>query len=218
MLKKTTVVMLPTNEKAVLSKDEFNHLFLGNYNSHDDGLNQHLYFISDDEIKDGVWQYDSWGKSISKATRSKEAGESHGFRKIIATTDSSLINDGFRSDTKILMPQPSQGFLEIYVVEYNKGNQIKEVLVEYEEYCKDISCGKNSCYLTNKCENLGFNLKVNSKDNTITIKKVKESWSREEVATLINKFSDDVYNGYYVAKLDVESILDQTDIWIEQNL
>jgi len=40
----------------------------------------------------------------------------------------------------LLLPQPSKSFIEKYVEEYNKGNQIVDVLVEYEntrEYWKD---------------------------------------------------------------------------------
>ena len=45
-------------------------------------------------------------------------------KKIIATT----------TDSSLVLPQPSKQFIQKYVEEYNKGREIKEVLVEYEEY------------------------------------------------------------------------------------
>ena len=57
-------------------------------------------------------------------------------------------------------------------------------------------------------------LKVNPKDNTITIKKVKESWNREEAIELCKKSFD--------KGLKAESFQLDMDFnfynWIEQNL
>ncbi len=51
-------------------------------------------------------------------------------------------------------------------------------------------------------------LKVNSKDNTITIKRVKDSWNREEIIKLLDE---------YMMYFQFHSISDK-DNWIEQNL
>ena len=61
-----------------------------------------------------------------------------GYREVLATTDTSLKIDNPNYDigrlAYITLPQPSQQFIEKYIESYNKGREIKEVLVEYEEY------------------------------------------------------------------------------------
>lgn len=190
MYKKVNVVMLPTNEKANLYLHETKGLHLlapveheqGRYN----GSNQHIYILSDDEIKEGDWCY---SKSLDLVYQVKglplSAMDS---KKIIATTDKStkLELDGYRGNLlpdvsfDIEMPQSSRSFIEKYVEEYNKGNVITEVMVEYEteEYCLPMP----NIHIKQYREIL----KINS-DNTINIKPIKNSWSREEVVELLRK-------------------------------
>ena len=108
---------------------------------------QHLYIISDDEIKDGDYfladnrlnttsnkGLPNW--VLCKCTKVKNSwvycneipDEGHNgdwCKKIIATTDESLN-----------LPQPSQQFIQKYIEEYNKGNIITDVLVEYDTRSK----------------------------------------------------------------------------------
>jgi hypothetical protein len=56
---------------------------------------------------------------------------------------------------------------------------------------------------------IDFTLKVNPKDNTITIRKIKDNWNREEVINLIQKLETDGAD-YFGQKF-----LEQ---WIENNL
>ena len=98
-----------------------------------------------------------------------------GYREVLATTDESLN-----------LPQPSQQFIQKYIEEYNRGNIITDVLVEYEL----ISNEEYFLNTINPDENVPYfdeNLKINSKDNTITIKKVKDNWNREEVDRLLDE-------------------------------
>lgn len=109
-------------------------------------------------------------------------------KKIIATTNT-LLNSGMKHgklynvqaiNTKyqhISLPQPSKQFIEKYIEEYNKGNVITDIFVEYKqgEWFTEIDDdGGNSTF--------DYVLKV-SPDNTVTIatKKQKDSWSRDEV-------------------------------------
>jgi hypothetical protein len=68
-------------------------------------------------------------------------------------------------------PRPSTLFLEKYAEEYNKGKQIKEVLIEFDSmrsadsFDLEVYSGK---------------IKINPKDNTVTIKRVKDSWDKAE--------------------------------------
>jgi len=48
--------------------------------------------------------------------------------------------------------------------------------------------------------------------------KAAELYASSMAADLIKLFAEDVYKGYYVAKLDVEDILDQTYKWIEKHI
>ena len=183
--------------------------------------NQHLYIISDDEIKEGDWIMIKDDNYIFKS-KSDYSTEWKDRCKIIATTDASLG-----------LPQPSQQFIEKYIEEYNKGNVITDVLVEelrssdgyYDE--QDIWHWKT------------LGLKINPKDNTITIKEVKDNYTREEVdrmldeqasrttAEMLEKFKD-----YKSREEVIELITDAMssctngtsshcqdfDKWIEENL
>lgn len=211
--KKTKVVMLTTNEKAsslsVLNSGKLNYgaEAMSSINT----KLQHLYFLSDEEIKEGDWCVDKH-KVVFKQETDKIFSEFTGSKKIIATTDKSLmwhdktpIGENVNGLWKIL-PQPSQSFIEKFVEEYNKGNVITEVMVEYEYSYRKNDDG----------EDIGFPvheplvLKINPKDNTITIRKIKDSWSREEVIELLHKRMEYTFGEDYDKST--------TDKWIEENL
>ena len=51
--KKAKVVMLPSDEETNIQQNKFNKLFFSEQKkSYSDTINQHLYIISDDEIKE----------------------------------------------------------------------------------------------------------------------------------------------------------------------
>ena len=94
-----------------------------------------------------------------------------GYKEILSSTD--VLLD---------LPQPSQQFIQKYIEEYNKDNIITDVLVEYE-------------YLLNDNTVIPYwNLKVNPKDNTITIRKVKENYTKEEVIKLLEKYTSFIWS------------------------
>ena len=137
---------------------------------------QHLYFTSDEEIKEGDWILDTRTGKIAQNINTYIKKFNDAIKKIIASTDPYLE-----------LPKPSNAFIEKYISEYNKGNILEKVLVEY--YKGHVNVYKESTPVD--CKIIYFNefgefegLKV-SKDNTITISKVKDSWSREEVIELI---------------------------------
>lgn len=181
------VVILSTNHEASLKGNELwinieGKLKLSKPNSICPGPQsfQHLYFISDEEIKEGDWCFNSFDNQIWKYKSSPCPlpywGNKDTLTKIIATTDSSLG-----------LPQPSPSFIKAYIEEYNQGNVITDVLVEYyvdykihceisREDCSKI-CGKSiGCEL---CSKANWKLKLDS-NNTITTKKIKDSWNYEE--------------------------------------
>lgn len=161
---------------------------------------QHLYFISDREIKEGdifLHEYEDGKKLIhfcadfspTNMIRIKESNtylNSVGSYKIEATTNPSLE-----------LPLIPQLFVEKYVAE--QGN-IKEVMIE----------------MTNTHIPDGWNHEIpkTRKDNTVIVHRVKGSWTREEVAELIKKAVSDT-----VMACQLTSIRSFTcDEWIEQNL
>lgn len=180
MEKKIQVVMLASDKESTL------HLFTGNKqglylypenmsvipkNPH--CLNQHLYFLSDDEIKEGDWYYtkNADGVYINKCCKLELKKEhiyylkSDNCKKIITLTDKSL-----------KLPEPSKEWIEYFVSEYNKGNIITEVTVEYiSEYFE----GEEKPWIT--WEETRLKTKA---DNTINIK-MKETWY-----DIVNKFTE----------------------------
>lgn len=229
--KKTKVVMLPTNEKANLLLTGRNDLYYSSKLS-DFSLKeyidrfQHLYFLSNEEIKDGEYgfcmnlfnkgnqPYQIIFKMDSEQRQAMiELGgqKNANVFKIIATTQI-LRNSPILTDLtgRWFLPQPSQSFIEKFVEEYNKGNQITEVLVEYEEgkYNLDELRERHLKGLPHSYDYC--NLKINPKDNTITIRKAKDSWSREEVIELLHRRMEYTFGGDYDKST--------TDKWIEENL
>ncbi len=116
--------------------------------------------------------------------------------KIIATTDISLTITNYNNGTWSYLPQPSQQFIKQYIEEYNKGNVITKVEVEY--WCGETNC--NCATRQQDCFRAKQNqvIKINP-DNTINIKPIKDSWSREEVIELINKA---IKEGFYLSDCD----------------
>lgn len=234
--KKAKVILLPTNEKSKITlsfkERSFNQLIepkltlikesnyqLSNIQS------QHLYIISDDEIKEGDYILNIETNNIFKAD-SIEYLESHNIiedfdksfyinskyvKKVIATTDIKLgtceYSDRYRESYFNPLPQPSQQFIEKYIEEYNKGNVITDVLVEYE----------GEALYTEQQYFKGYkdNLKINPKNNTITIKKVKDSWNREEVVQLLIDCCAEISSIH--GKLKGKEPADLYK-WIEENL
>ena len=137
--------------------------------------NGYLYLLSDDEIKEGDWclQFHKTNTNIPiNVVKYKNYGEgNYYFKKIIATTDSSLeifdkeLSNRHSVKVNILLPQLSKQFIEKYIEEYNKGNVITDVLVEYESDFNSCFCTKDICN-GNNCPK---KLKVNPKDNSLLI-------------------------------------------------
>lgn len=210
--KKTKVVMLPTNEKAPICKG-YSKLFISDTN-YKDKQYQHLYFLSDDEIKEGDWFVGFADGSISPFVRQADKSTvdinnwqlntkgTSSNKKIIATTDKNLMwLDRSEKNPELArpnglwkcLPQPSEGFIQKFVESYNSGNQISEVDVEYNHLLTTFGIDEES-------------LKINPKDNTITIKKAKDTWSRDEVINLLQQFNNDKSGAFDCTK------------WIEENL
>ena len=225
--KKTKVVMLSTNEPskignlATYQKRSLAKVIKEGINPKDSTLQfWNLYIISDDEIKEGDWCIDS---NAIIFQHKNHFPISIGQRKIIATTNPLLKIeiDGNRGDLlpdvsfDINLPQPSQQFIQKYIEEYNKGNVITDILVKYELISNEEYFG-NTVNPDNDVPYFDEKLKINPKDNTITIKKVKDSYSREEVIEFGNKVKEYCKNGCKPDSL--HRVFFEWDKWIEENL
>ena len=209
------------------------------YFTSDDEIKRGDYCILDneeviqvDEIKTG-----NLGKVIVSIS-SEKGSVVHSYdlcKKIIATTNNSLRTNSIYNIIRIFLhhysfdagifgnkskkiklaqifeiPKPPQSFIKNYIEEYNKGNVITNVLIEYEItksevfYSNDVPCNS---------------IKINPKDNTITIKKVKDSWTREEVENLCRKAVRDNCNlPISQQPYSFSDLKEQEDKWIEENL
>ena len=227
MYKNCNVVMLPTNENASnivkILKDTISYTTTENISG---GTYQHLYITSDEEIKEGdytiycsIWlckilkHYGDQVLVVKVHDNTQIIVLIPEHKKIIATTDKNLVTkyDERFEDVTInknslnqKLPQLPQQFIYDYIAEYNKGNVITEVMVEYNEK--------------------GIIQRGRGGERTITIRKIKDSWSREEVVELLFKCQDEVTypeTYYEPCKGDDENrkeFKDDMEEWIEENL
>jgi hypothetical protein len=148
MKKKAQVIMLPTTQdsRIFIHDGKLQSCYDGGaaVANDIDWKCQHLYIVSDDKIKEGDWCLFFWdgmkdgelGQIGSEPQRYfPENGHTlnRNLRKIIATTDTQLLVQGFTSKESkewksiFELPQPSQSFIESYCK-----NPVDKVMVEYE--------------------------------------------------------------------------------------
>lgn len=178
---------------------------------------QHIYITLDEEIKEGDWYCSPTG-IVSQHNGTEKLPD--GWKKIIATTDKSLkINllEGIKHAPENWreLPQIPQSFIEYFVDQYNKGNIITDIMVEYEEdliKIYDISGGHPGGHWESNPINEGLKLIINP-DNTINIKPIKDSWNIKELSGILS-----MYKQYIFSKTGRETEILPTDKWIESNL
>lgn len=214
--------------------------YTGNVNKEDrkkqyqDCIAQHLYIISDDEIKEGDYFINEQPYNKLSLWKCEDGiiPKSLNPRKVIATTDPNLqyrcnccFGTGIIEEEPCRtciggytgkLPQPSKAFIE----KYCKVGGIDEVMVDYQNfYVKGnytntcVICGKTF----NETDKLGFVcpdhiLPIVSKDNTITIHSIKDSWNREEVERLLCKYR------MFLGASDNHFTLGKHNEWIADNL
>jgi len=183
-----------------------------------------LYFITDDEIKEGDWCLFFWdgntkdelGK-VGSEPQQYLPSEGHtlnrNLRKIIATTDPKLHSTRLKDcpinpeDNMVSVrgvSKPPKSFIE----EYCKVGGIDEVDVEYGLFhdgnFKDDDDETHAFKATRKP-------KITS-NNEIIIHPIKDSWTREEVLKIIKDFAYCLYEKHgHPDPVD-------TAIWIKENL
>lgn len=202
-LKRTKIVILPTTNKSNIILSGFNTLFKTPPMSvKTSDTYQHLYILSDEEIKEGDWCINKNGVLFKQET-DKIFPLFNGSKKVIATTDPKLHKDGI---AKIPIT-----FIEEYITEYNKGNIIELVNVEYQRYWEYNDINFSHKTLSEPAD--GEILKLH-KDNTIIIHKIKDSWNREE-------YIEGMWQAYKKANTifeDEVALKNEFNKWIEKIL
>lgn len=161
-------------------------------------------------------------------------------------TETIVENGGFKYEHPVFksLPKPSKQFIEKWVEEYNKSNIVTEALIE-AELLKPLKGDKvfiggkerivteGAVFSTNfdgyyfytsfndawRCEE--YRLKLDSQ-NQITIRKQKNSWSREELPidamiTLRNSLNTPIFKRKFIGSV-MSDALKEMDNWIEENL
>jgi hypothetical protein len=222
---KSKIVILPTKDESCVLKNKY--IMAGNqilpYSEmqklHSEGTDaelelrgfehQHLYFTSDEEIKEGEHCIVDGGNGrIGVDIFYSHVKYSVTPKKIIATTDpkfiySEIFEGYYIEDNRIvatpkankMLPQPSQDFIK----EYCDAGGIDEVMIEMEDK-GIVQTGRGG-------------------KRNINIRKIKDSWSREEVKELMQK-------SWYEAEVSTSRRLSTTVTfdrsgcikWIEKNL
>ncbi len=212
MWKEHEIILLPTDTEAAIWLRPDSNLSLSIkgqpplYGKNKlDWKGQALYILSDEEIQIGDYyvehtqikpdRYEIYQRTIDDVTIENS-------KKIIATTDTSLFiqTGGFNGFTKYQekdFPKISQSFIELFVSEYNKGNKLTKVFIEYKsKYKKECDCFKvditDGCNVKEHCEIIE-NLKIDS-FNTVNIRPIKDSFTRGEVEKQIDNLLDIVGN------------------------
>ena len=198
MLKKCKVVTLPTNEKALLQYiPESKSLAVRPYdreNPHNIidnlGIPQHLYILSDEDIQVGDWVYLKHDTvSSNKVQKVLKIRIDNGRQSIITKNTVDFVENYSKviasTNPSLYLPSLSNAF----IAKYCKKGGIDQIMVQYD---------------TSEF------LKVSS-DNTITIKSIKDTYSKEEVRDLLLELWDDVKNDQVHFDQDVEN-------WIKENL
>ena len=198
---KCNVVMLPTKNESSLWINCENKLKIHIKDRMCPGKQefQYLYITLDEKLSKDEWYCSPMG--IVSIYNGIEKLPSN-WRKIIATTDESLILNNNTAFAK-LFPQLSQQFIQHYIEEYNKGNIITKVEIEYI-----------ADYESNSMSIGSPELKITS-HNTINIKPIKDIYNRKEVIKLLNDFGEHVCEQLLGHKL---IMIGELDKWCKENL
>lgn len=227
MKKECNVVMLPTENKANLfltgNKLEYKESFtehgqknltkmLNSCNS----FAQHLYFTSNDEIKEGDWYIVFYNQGNPAVTKSIGERIDSRCKKIIATTDESLWEipnsvPGFNFPDRLGLPHIPTSFIKAYV---EANGKIDTVSVEMEEI---DGFGNTKHFITNYRE---YQLKLRP-DNTVIVHQSK-TYTRAEMVSALYSVTKEMYQELIKRGADMSKITDDFDFnadkWIEKNL
>ncbi len=217
-IKTYKIIMLPTEKatnlgirnfsdsiKTKVGKLAFLYPFKDQSESTDSDVNwdyQHLYIISDDEIKEGDWVINSNTNNIAQYTGH---GSMEWWKKIVATTDKSLrYKEEVTGITKLPLdfniPTIPEAFIQSYIKSYNEGNPITEVDLEM------VRCVEPHLATMSSRE---YYIPETRSDNTVIIHPSK-MYSKKDVFELFQK--------YFESQGISEHKRVNFDSWFEENV
>lgn len=210
MKKRVKVIMLPTEDlTAVIKQGVSSTLYYYDNpisaNTNYLYANQHLHFVSDEELKDGEWCYKNNMKKGNKVFKYDSSNIWHkGAYKVVATTDKSLVYLTNNGRVGYKLPQISQEFIENYC----EVGGIDEVEIEYYKYAEELNG-------TSLIPRDLYRIKVDS-NNCVFAHPAKDSWNREElITTVIDLFlKEREYRKKYSHFIDRKDLTE----WINKNL
>lgn len=227
MEKELQVVMLPTekasegqlfvwNDTGNESVHIYSDMGATQFNNGSDlTIAQHLYLVSDEEIKEGDWYYvkNIRVNEVRKALVDKPIYSNGMFKKVIATTDTSLKTcqckkvDYHKMSCKIKyqLPQIPQSFIEEFV---KANGKIDKVMVHYNAV--QAMCQHGDTYVQKS-------IKLTDNNEVIIIPPVtsEKTYTREEVAKLLW----DIRNFYHETRdYPFRMVRAPFKIWIDENL
>ena len=182
----------------------------------------YIYIISESKneiINTGDWYYDTEDNKIGQL----ECGElTMSYDRRILATDNPVI----------ALPRLPKGFIEKYVDSFDENKPIEEAMVEYVEvvelrngvrseikdtdYKTIVHTKNNGSYDLRKQHGIFEILKVD-KGKYITIKRVKDEYTREEVVDLLKR-SYDLGRQDYIVSQDNGAYINTLYDWTEKNL
>jgi len=223
--KKCQVVMLSTEKASKIVLQGYKGLggLLFSNNQYIKSSNyqpQHLYILSDEEIKEGDWYLaderiskselkpiwvvrkcdnitNGWLESNSNPGQGDNPDWS---KKIIATTDiplgTSEYSEKYRESYFNPLPQPSPEFITKYIEEYNKGNVITDIMVEY------ILNETGNYRQFDDTPELKEKLKTDS-NNCITITKVRDWLNIQQHGNTLEYWKNSAEENYLTTPISV---------------
>lgn len=221
--KECEVVMLPTNDQTQIAKGHDNNRFIyadkpmsDTQNNRAGYMNQHLYILSSEEIKEGedlikdAWYINTF-RGFGKPFQNDNLSNNGYLKQIIATTDILLtdyikVEGGFGSYNKV--PRLSDDFLKDFVKAQGKG--FDKVLVEYIKLEEPTDDGNSKKYIQ-------YDLKI-APDNTITIKPVekeKKDYGIEYLKFIATRFAHECRLKGVVSNHETCTLFDK---WIKENI
>lgn len=184
MKKKHKIVLIETDKHAVdfpklLSiRTNSKGKLLQSHGVLSDAYIRHLYILSDDKIKEGDWVMNNNTNNIAQYTGH---GSMEWWKKIIATTNTELKWEfkGVQMSRMMNYPKISELFIKIYIAEYNKGNVIEEVELEYDSEEKPAWSG------------MWVDTLKLREDNTVIIDLVEEKkYTKDEVLNILHNWEN----------------------------
>lgn len=208
--KRCSVMLLCLGEKAICKGDlaivntnqRLYQLLVSNDRSSNPDKLAHIYILSEDKdeiINTGDWYYDTEDNRIDQL-REDELCMSYD-RKIIATTNQVM-----------RLPRLPKVFIEKFITTFNKDEYIEFAMVEYDEKRLNEDFSQTPVLVT-----IEYFPKVD-KGNHITIKRIKDTYTREEHIKDIKTAVQDAIS--YPEKFVTGICFDNSlfDEWLEKNL